>query len=606
MKRIPFSLLLITTVQIVSAVNFSASAPSEVEVGREFSVTYSIDADGRDFRAPDMSAFEVVAGPLVLNTPNFAVVNGKMVSSVNLSYTYNLKPKKEGTFKLGAASISVEQQTFKSNSLTITVSPVEKTVSASSSAATPRTGAPQPQDIQENITDENLFVRVIPSKARLYEQDCLLLTYKLYSLVNLLKYGNEKLPDYNGFLKQNIEAAPNPKQLSMENYNGKNYSTLIIYQTLLFPQKTGNIRIEKAFFDVVVRMDNKNQSRNIFDSFLGMFQEEHRILTAPAITIAVDRLPEPKPADFSGAVGSFTVESSVTARQVATNDPVTLKYTINGTGNLKLIRNPQVEFPAEFEVYDPTVTYDLQNTVSGVTGSKTVEYLLIPRAEGDFIIPNYTFSYFDINTQTYKTVAIPECSIHVEKGTGSNQTAFTESREQLKQFDTDIRFIHTGKISVREKGSYFFGSLAFWLWYVLSLIVAAVLFVFLRKYVKANADVLYVRNRRANNVAIKRLTKAKEYMENDNSEAFYEETLRALWGYVSDKLAISLSTLSKDNVQEELKKKEIDRADIDEFTDILSVCEFARYAPSTNGQQQMDNLYERTLAVITKFQETIK
>jgi hypothetical protein len=289
---------------------------------------------------------------------------------------------------------------------------------------------------------------------------------------------------------------------------------------------------------------------------------------------------------------------------VATNDPITLKYTINGTGNLKLIRNPQVDFSAEFEVYDPTITNDLKITTEGVTGSKTIEYLLIPRAAGDFIIPGYTFSYFDIDTKTYKTITTSEYNVHVDKGTGSNQTY--GSREQFKQLDTDIRFIQTGKISVREKNSYLFGSPAFWLWYILPLIVAAVLFVFLRKYVKANADMHYVRNRRANNMAIKRLTKAKEYMENDNSEAFYEETLRALWGYVSDKLAIPVSTLSKDNVQEELVKCGVENIDIEEFINILSICEFARYAPLTDRQQQMDSLYERALAVITKFQGTIK
>lgn len=602
-----FSILLGFSISSVTAASFQASAPDAVAVGQPFRLVYSVNASNvKDLRAPEMNGFDVLAGPFESRSSSVQIVNGQVNSSSNISYTYTLMPKKEGTFSIPAASIYVDNQRLTSNALTIKVLPADKQAATSQAGGG---GSQRSADagISQKLSNDNVFIRAIPSKTRLFEQDYLLITYKLYTLADVVGFSSTKFPDFNGFLKQEIPL-PQNKQLKLESYNGRNYSTVVLYQALLYPQQSGTITVDPANVEAIIRVKTRAQVRSIFDDFFATYQDVKKMLTTPAIKINVDKLPS-KPADFSGGVGSFSFKSSISTNNVNVNDAITLRYTISGNGNLKLVKNPVVEFPSDFEVYDPKVNNNFKNTTSGVNGTKTVEYLLIPRSAGDFTIPAFTFNYFDVNSKSYKTINTQAYKIHVNKGSGgSNNQAVVASftnQEQLKVLGKDIRYIDTELVDLSEKDNFIFGSLGFWLAYLIPLIIAIVVFILYRKQLKQNADISSVKNRKANSVAIKRLKTANKYLLENKKEQFYDEVMRALWGYLSDKLSIPVSNLSKDNVSEVLQKHKIEDLDIAEFMDVLSVCEFARYAPPSDTHA-MDNLYERAISIISKFQQNIK
>lgn len=593
----------------VYAVSFRASAPDAVPMGQPFRLVYSVNASNvKDFRAPEMSAFDVLAGPFESRSSSVQITNGQVNSSTNISYTYTLMPKKEGTFNLPAASIFVDNQRYTSNAVSIRVLPADKQASSGQSNAGAHNNTKSDGGISQKLSNENIFIRAIPSKTRLFEQDYLLVTYKLYTLADVVGFSSTKFPDFNGFLKQEIPL-PQNKQLRLENYNGRNYSTVVLYQALLYPQQSGNITIDPANVEAVIRVRTRAQVRSIFDDFMASYQDVKKMLVAPSIKVNVDKLPA-KQSNFSGGVGSFKFKSSISSNNVSVNDAITLKYTISGNGNIKLIKNPAVEFPADFEVYDPKVNNNFKNTTSGVSGSKTVEYLLIPRSAGDFTVPAYSFSYFDVNSRSYKTINTPEYKIHVNKGTGAsaNNQAVVASftnQEQLKLLGKDIRYVNLDIVELSEKDDFIFGKLAFYLAYILPLLLAAGVFVYYRKQLQQNSDISSMKNRKANGVAIKRLKIANNYLLENKKAEFYDEVLKALWGYLSDKLSIPVSNLSKENVSEVLQKHKVEDSEIAEFMDVLSVCEFARYAPSSDTHA-MDSLYERAISIISKFQQNIK
>ncbi len=587
------------------SVNFKASAPEAIPVGQPFRLVYTLDQAGaKDLRIPELPAFDVLAGPFSSKSSSVQIINGQVNSSTTLSYTYTLMAKNEGTFTIPAASIYVESQRYTSNAVTIRVLPANQQSSSSQSSSNTTTGE-RPRS--NNVSKDNLFVRAIPSKTRLYEQDYLLITYKLYAAVDVVGYSMNKMPDFKGFLKQDIELPKQP-QLKLENYKGRNYSTIVLYQALLYPQQSGKLKIEKAVVEPIVRVRTRAKVRSIFDDFFDSYQEVKKEITVPAITINVDKLPQ-RPANFSGAVGKFTFKSSITSEDVAVNDPITLKYTISGNGNLKLVKNPEVDFPEDFEVYDPKVNNNYKNTTSGVKGSKTVEYLLIPRSHGDFEVPSYTFTYFDVNKKQYKEIKTPSYKIHVKKGAGSSASSQTvvsnfANQEEIKVLGKDIRYIETEDFTINLKQKFFLGTLAFWMWLLIPLVILASLIIIYKKRLKENADLILVKNKKANKVAIKRLKTANKYLQEQKKAEFYDEVLRALWGYLSDKLSIPVSELSKDNISVVLTDRSVAEEDITEFMDVLSVCEFARYAPSSDSHA-MDVLYDRAATIIGKFQDSI-
>ncbi len=484
-----------------------------------------------------------------------------------------------------------------SNSVNIKVLPVDKSNQGKNEEVPGNT----------TISNNDLFVTASVNKTRVYEQEAILLTYKIYTSVDLRAFDNIKLPDFKGFHSQEIEL-PNNRKWGLEHYKGRNYQSTIYRQFVLFPQQTGKLTIDAARFDASIAVVS-NQSIDPFDAFFNggrNFVEVKKSLFTPKLTIDVQSLPA-KPSNFSGGVGEFDITSSVNASNIKTNEAITIKLVISGTGNLKLLTNPEVKFPEDFEIYDSKTENKFRLTNAGLSGSKVIEYLAIPRNPGDYKIPAIEFTYFDIKSQSYKTLKTEDYQIHVEKGTGdATQTVVNFSnKEELKVLNEDIRFIKQNDVVLVPRGQFFFGTFVYWMLYIVPLIIFIILFIIYRKQIAANANVARVRIRKANKVAVKRLKLSRKFLSANQKNEFYDEALKALWGYVSDKLNIPVSRLSKDNVEDELRNYGVSDELIKDFLDVLNNCEFARFAPSEMNLS-MNKIYEEALAIISKMENSIK
>lgn len=605
MKKILFFSLLLFATAVTKAedVSFTASAPEAVPNGQTFQLVYSINATAKELRIPEISDFEIVAGPFQSKNSSTQIINGSITHSTSLRFTYTLLPKKEGTFTIPAATIMVDKQKYSSNTLTIKVLPADEEVAPSNnrSNTAPKTQA---------VTNDNLFIRTIVSHKNVYEQEYILVTYKIYTRVDLVNIDKVKFPDFKDFLMQEIEL-PKDKQFALENYNGKNYNTITLRQVLLYPQRSGTLEIEKMTCDAIVRVRNNRPSRSIFDDFFDTYQEIVKPIASNTEKIEVKALPSGKPAGFSGATGTFTLSSSINKTELTTNESVTIKLKISGNGNIKLIKNPEIKFPADFEVYDPKVENNFTNTTAGVSGTKTIEYLAIPRHSGTFTIPPIEFSYFDTKSKTYKTLKSESFTLNVAKGAVGEEDGnapivnnFT-NKESVKMLGSDIRHISMNDFQLHKPAPFFFGTWGFAFAYIIPLVIVILVFWFFRKQAKENADIIKVRNRKANKIAQKRLRTAEKYLKEQKKEEFYSELLKAIWGYLCDKLSIPQAQLNKDNVETELRKHNLEEDSIQDFMQVLNNCEFAQYAPGENIEAR-DHLYADTIRIITLLEERIK
>ena len=596
MRKLIFLFALILTVATSlksETISFKASAPQAVAMGQQFRISYIINADAKELRAPEFKDFDVLMGPTTSTSISQQIFNGNFVSETTLTFTYVLMPKQEGTFNIPPATIKVKNSTYTSNALSVKVLPADER-SGNTAAGS------QSSESTSNANDA--FVRMEVSKRSVYEQESFLVTFKLYC-VNGARVTDVKFPEFEGFLAQEIKL-PDNQQWSLERSDGKNYRTVVLKQTVLFPQRSGQIRIDRGTFKVAIPI-----MRETFNPFEDRYYWANKELFSAPVTIDVKPLPSGKPDSFSGVVGNFTMDASISSNNIKANEAVTVKVKISGTGNIRLAKNPEVKFPNDFEIYDPKVETNSNTTTSGVSGSKTIEYMAIPRFGGDFEIPAVKFSYFDTNTNTYKTLSSEPFKLHVEKGEGGSATAPIVSnfsnREQLKVLGQDIRFLKIKNINFVPVSDMFFGTILYVMCYVIPAILFVVFFFIYRKQVKENSDLALVRTKKANKTAVRRLKNAGNFLKENKKEEFYDEVLRALWGYLSDKLNISLSNLTKDNVEIELNGYGVDEVLIKDFLSILNTCEFARYAPS-QASDAMDKLYEQTVDAIGKMENTIK
>lgn len=584
-------------------VSFTASAPDAVAVGDQFRLSYTVTTQKvRDFRVPSIKGFDVLMGPSRSQQNSVQIINGKTTSTSSITFTYILMATAEGDFTIPGATITADGNQMVSNSVHIKVLPADNT-SGNSGSGNQKSRPTSSTSISSN----DLFITATASKTSVYEQEAILLTYKIYTVVDLHHFDNVKMPDFKGFHSQEVEL-PTNRKWGLEHYKGRNYQTTIYRQFVLFPQQSGKLNIEPARFDAVVT--KPVAVADPFDAFFNggsNYMEIKKVLQTPQLTINVKALPDGKPADFSGGVGDFNISSTINATDVKTNDAVTVKVVISGTGNLKLISNPEVKFPDDFEVYDPKTENNFRLTNSGLSGSLVIEYLAIPRNAGTYKIPGIKFSYFDIKSHSYKTLTTEDYELHVAKGAGNaTQTiANFTNKEDLKVLNEDIRFIKQNDVSLSPKGAFFFGSLSYWLFYLIPGIAFIVFFVIYRKQIAANANVARMRTKKANKVAVKRLKLAGKLMAENKKDEFYDEVLKALWGYISDKLNIPVSQLSKDNIEEELQKYGVEESLRQEFLKTLDGCEFARFAPG-DASQAMDKVYSSASDIISKMESSIK
>ena len=589
-------------------ISFICKAPSTVVIGQQFKLVYTLNKDGKDLRVPELSDFDVLFGPSTSHSSSFQIVNGKASSNTQITYTYVLAGKEPGKYTIAPATIIISGDKYTSNSVEIEVLPQDRTASSSTTSSSNQTVN---NSFVTEVSNEQIFVKQHFSKIKVYEQEAIEVVYKLYTRVDVVQVGGVKFPEFKDFYVHDVELDHN-RSWQVEHIDGYNYNTIVLKQCIIFPQHSGQFNIDGGNVEVVLRVrTSSSRNQSIFDDFFQSYQDVKRNLKFSGNTITVKELPANVPAGFNGAVGSFTLNSSISSEDIKVNDALTLKLKISGTGNIKLLKTPEVKFPLDFDVYDPKLDVKVKPASNGQTGSKSIEYVAIPRYGGNFEIPSVKFVYFDVNKGSYQTLSTPVYKIKVDGNAESSSDVAvvspTVNKEDVKQLSTDIRFIHTDiEKDLDKKSAHFAFSTSMYVYLLTPLFIFIIVLLLLQKQAKENANVALRNTKRANKVAKKRLKEAQKCLKAGEKSKFYEETMRALWGYIADKLTIPVSELTKDNVQEKLLSHNCDEDMIKEFLSCLSDCEFARFSPVVDDSLSMDNIYNRAADLIGKLDNTLK
>jgi len=605
MKRILFLIIACICIYTnqLSAQTINVNAPRVVEVGGQFRLSYEIKEKASNIELAKHPNFQVLMGPSTSSSYSTQIINGKRSTNSSFTYTYILIAKKAGKFNLQAATMTVKGKKILSSTKKIEVVKARR--------RNIQQGQRQTQNntnIKSTISGKDIFVKVSLNKRSAYLGEHIVATLKVFTKVNLAGFGEIKFPSFDGFLSQEI---PQPGQVSLSrtNVNGEIYNVGIIRKLLLFPQHTGNITIEPFEMECIVKQRVSNGRRGgFFDDFFDSYKSIKIPCKSKTVRVQIKQLPKTSISNFDGAVGKFKIQTSIDKDSLKVNDAISLKVKISGNGNLKLIKALNFDFPSDFEVYDPTRDQKIKNSIYGTQGNISFKYLIIPRHKGDFTIPSTRFTYFDIKKKQYVSLKTPSYTIKVSKGDGNETTEIISSnfnKEDVKFIGQDIRYIKTDITELEVKGKIFFASTTFYLAYLIPLILFILIYVINRKRIHENADHVKQKNRKASKFAMKRLKIANKQLLLRNKEEFYLEISKALWSYISDKLNITLSELSKDNISTILETKNIDTNLIAQFNEILDTCEFARYSPSS-GSEEMDLLFDKTKETINSLESNIK
>ena len=601
MKRIAILLMMVMTTAFAVAQTLTASAPSRVSVGEQFRLSYTVNTQNvSDFRAGNIPAeFEVLIGPNRSMQSSYQMINGHTSQSSSITYTYIVAATKGGSYTIPAAHVVVDGKKIASNALTI------KVIGSTGSNSRPYNDdeGEEVREMGSRISGSDLFIKVSANKKRVYEQEPILLTYKVYTLVQLSQLRGD-MPDLKSFYTQEVDL-PQQKSFSLETVNGRPYRTCTWSQYVMFPQTTGKLHIPAITFEGVVIQQNRNVDP--FEAFFNGgsgYVEVKKKIEAPGIEIQVDPLPQ-RPATFSGGVGKFNISAQLDKTETKANDPITLRIIVSGTGNLKLIKQPVINLPKDFDKYEPKVTEQTKLTTAGIEGSKIYDVLIVPRHQGKYDIPPVEFTYFDTSTKRYETVKTETFHLDVAKGSGASAVSDFSGQDELQELNKDIRFIKTGDADQHLTGDYFFGSTAYWITIAALVLVFIALFVIFRQRAIDNANVTAMRGKKANKVATKRLKQAARLMTDNKPGEFYDEVLRALWGYVGDKLNIPVAQLSHDNISYKLAERGVHQSIIDKFIGALDECEFERYAPG-DPKGNMSKVYDKAMLAIEKIEEVMK
>lgn len=590
-------LFVMVCVLTVNAQVISVSAPSKVSAGENFRLSFTINTDDvDDFRAGSIpSGLEVIAGPYTSQQSSYQIVNGHTSRSSSITFTYTLYADKPGTYTVSGAKARVGGKTIASHHVTIKVG----------AGSRHGNGAPQMHEDAEprmsssgKISANDLFVKVSASKRRVCEQEPVLLTYKVYTLVDLTSLDG-KMPDLKGFHTQEVPL-PQQKSFHLEKVNGKNYRCVTWSQYVMFPQMTGKLSIPSITFKGIVVQ--RNNSVDPFEAFFNGgsgYVEVKRNIVAPGIDIQVDPLPK-RPVDFSGGVGHFTISAQLNHKTVKEGEPLTLRVVVGGIGNLKLIKQPVVDFPKDFDRYDPKVSDKTKLTANGIEGNMIYDYLVVPRNRGDYTIPAVSLTYYDTSTNSYKTIKTQPLQVKIEKGDG-NKTTVDDFSDQPK----DIKPIKTSDEDVVGVYTSFVGSGSYWLWLILPFVVFVAVLVVFRKRALDSANIVASKQKRATKVATKRLKTAYRLMKAGRSGEFYDEVLRALWGYVGDRMNMPVESLSRENVVEAFEARNVQKETTEKFVHALDECEFERYSPG-DPAGNMNKTYESAMIAIMDIENTIK
>lgn len=607
--------LAIFSASAAEKVTFEANSPLTVAVGEPFRVEFALNAQPEpgSFKAPSFEGFDVIAGPAEAQGQSIQIVNNSMTRVINYTITYVLVPQGAGNVTVGAAEVTVEGTTYRTKPLAIEVVDEGKAPGGGGSAAG---GQPQRREeassesaAQSRVAKDDILLRAIVSRTSVFKGEPLRVTFKLYERVPVVGYNEVKFPSFNGFWAQELNTENARRE--RETFNGKVYETLVAKEYLLYPQQAGTLVIEPAEITAVAQV--VIQSRRSLDPFFGSghdFVNVPRKVQSPRINVTVKPLPAGAPASFSSAVGSFAMDAVLPPDRLAANSAATYTVKISGTGNLTFVQAPKLTLPASFEQYNVKTTESINASAAGISGYRQFEYPFIARAEGTYEVEPVEFSYFDPARMQYMTLRSRPLELEITpdaKGGGGDAYVVQGrgmSKEEVKMLGQDIRFIKLGNAQLRPVREPFLFGAVYWVLLFGILAFFTAVYVALRKQIRESQNAALVRGKRANKVAVQRFRVAKRYMEEQNRHAFYEEMLRALWGYMGDKFNIPVANLTKENVREELHKRGVSAEESQRFTSIITKCDEAQYSPAASAQ--MSEVYAEGVDIISRIEAVIK
>lgn len=608
--RLLVTFLLLSISAIVSAqVSCTAQAPSQVGVGQAFRYQVTLNEKPSKIGQPNFANFDVLNGPSQGSSSSITIVNGKMEQSSSYSYTYTLAANKEGSYTIPGLTFVVNGKQVKSNSVSVNVVEGGGASGGGQRGQQGQRSQRQQSSSSQGFDKREVFVKAYCSNTNPYEGEQVIITHKLYvgpSVNGGYQVTHVNAPTQSGLWSYTLGDPDADAPRSYETIDGKRYTVFEVRRTAVFPQKSGKITVTPFEIGFVARVIfTAAPSNDPFDMFFGgrQYAQDYELdLKSNSVVLNCKPLPQAnQPEDFSGLVGNFTITSNLSRNELQTNDATNLTITVSGTGNLQHIENPVIEFPSDFDVTDPKISDNINTKGNGVTGSRTFEYVIIPRETGDFTIPSAAFSYFDSKTHNYKTLKTEAYQLKVAKGKDGGVSTLSSNQKDIKFLSKDIRFIKTNKNSFHPKRAEFYGSSWFYAAMIMPLLLLMAFIVIWRKTIENRHDVMLMKDRRANKVAKKRLKRAGHLLKEGKKEDFYVEISQVLWGYVSDKFHIPLSVLSLDTVEEKLNEKNLNEDSIHEFMETLNQCEFARFAPG-DSTQMMNEMYRRAHDFMTKIE----
>jgi len=592
--------MLMTHMATLAAVSFTVQAPRQVNEGCKFNITFVLkNAEGSGFVAPDIPGATKIYGPALSTSYSQSWVNGKSSSSSSQEYTMIYKATRQGRLSVGAASVDVGGRRMTTKPFTIDVLPPDRAAASQQRSLQEeqrqheRRGVqyddPITQSADKAVTGNDIFVRIEMSKPRVFEQQAVVCTIKLYTKYQVSQFIPTLQPSFDGFLIEEIPMQPSLN--NVETHNGQQYMVAVLKKCILYPQQSGKLTITSGNYDVnVVQYENY---RTIFGT-LSQPVEKKLVVKSNTATVNILPLPEPRPADFTGAVGRFTVATSINPTPLKTYQAATYSYVITGTGNLKYIKAPDIAFPKQMDVYDPKTNVRANPGAGDMSGSVQIDYPFIPQFAGDFTIPASKFTFFNPETEKYESIPVPEQPLKVAKGEGAPSNHY-------RLQNMDIRQLHQGDLNLSRTRTFLIDSWAYWLGYVVPALLMVALLIYYRKQLRERADVRLMRNKRASKVAARRLKQARASMARADRTAFYADLLTALWGYLSDKLSIPVSELDKQNIQNELNLYGVDEQLQQDTLQMLDKCEFAQYAPEL-AQADMAPVLDEAASLIDRLE----
>ncbi len=548
-----------------------------------------------NFTPPDFKGFRVLGGPN--QSTSVQIINGKVSGS--LTYTYVLVASNLGDFSIGKATVDFKGQKLSSNPLQM------KVVQGQTSSQEPKS-----TEINQEELAKNVFIIANPDKRKVMKGEQITVAYKLYTRLNISSPQISKLPTYEGFWAEEMDAPANIR-FEMEMYNGERYRVAEIKKVALFPTKTGELSVTPFELKIPVILKKRRSSNDIFDdffndSFFGRTETVDYLAKSNQVIIDVQSLPlQGVPASFNGAVGDFKFDVSLDKSNVEVNEAVSLKLSLSGTGNIKLLDLPEIVLPVGFEKYDPKTSESI-NRNGRVSGRKSVEYLIVPRIPGEKIIQPLEFSYFSPAKNKYITTKSEDLIIQVKTGAaGFDPSISGFSKEDVRLLNEDIRFISTSSGNLRKKDDYGLIKSWFWIGAVTPLLLLFIVMGMFKRQEKISGNLELLRYRKAKKIASARLKSARKALNQNKTGEYYSELAQALFGYLEDKLNLQKSEFSVDKVIEILKNQNVKSEFTESLKNIAETCERARFAPSGMNIEKARDLSKETFNLIIQLEKSI-